>query len=104
MKVAAYYSHMNGFEFMNYHCPDLWDEVMRVIQEVDADKVKTKVSKEQRTMDKLLFSPKDLNVEFKRLLEAEGWYESRVSYWVTADPELARASLQLPTDDQKDYI
>jgi len=101
MRIIEYYSHLNGWEFLKVHKPELWDELVDVIENVDAELCKTKVSKEKRSRGKLFYSPKDMNREFKRLLTVRGWKESRVSYWVTSDARLIRKTLTLPPERQK---
>ncbi len=104
MKIAEVYSHLNGREFLLVHKPSLWGEVQSVIADVDAEQCRTKVSREQRLAGKLLYSPININVSFKRLLEAKGWQESRVSYWVTRTEKLIRKTLSMSPDEQKKQI
>jgi hypothetical protein len=102
MKIAKFYSHLNGLEFLLVHRKKLWKEIQAVIGSVDAAACKTKVSEEKTMRGKLLYSPKDFNRAFSQLLP--GWTESRVSYWVTADEKLIRQTLQLPAEEQKREI
>ena len=104
MKIVEFYSHLNGWEFLKVHKPHLWDEITAVIEGVDAEKCKTKVSQEKRTRGKLLYSPRALNQEFKHFLISKGWRESRVSYWVTSDAKLIRKTLTLPPEVQKEKM
>jgi len=104
MKIVEFYSHLNGWEFLKVHKPHLWDEITAVIEGVDAEKCKTKVSQEKRMRGKLLYSPRALNQEFKHFLIAKGWRESRVSYWVTSDAKLIRKTLALPPEVQKEEM
>lgn len=104
MKIAETYSHLNGLEFLLVRRPALWDEVQTVIEAVDAEQCRTKVSKEIRTLEKLLYSPVDLNTSFSRLLRAREWSESRVSYWVTRSEKLIRKTLNLGVAEQKAAI
>lgn len=54
---------------------------------------------------KMLYSPLDLNAEFKRLFTGcGGWGESRTQYWVTDDQSLVRRTMHLPAEDQKALI
>jgi len=101
MKIIEFYSHLNGWEFLKVHKSHLWDEIVDVIENVDAESCKTKVSKEKRTAGKLFYSPRELNREYKTLLTEKGWRESRVSYWVTSNARLIRKTLALPPDVQK---
>ena len=104
MKIVEKYSHLNGFEFLLVHKPELWNEIEKVIKTVDAEKCKTKVSKEKRMVGKLLYSPEDMNAAFKNELSKYNWEESRVSYWVTKDEKLIRKTMTMPPDIQKQEI
>ena len=104
MKIAERYSHLNGLEFLLVHKPDLWKEIEAVVQAVDAEKCRTKVSKEKGMKGKLLYSPIDMNSSFKSLLRDSNWSESRVSYWVTKSEKLIRKTLTLDSEEQKREI
>jgi hypothetical protein len=104
MRIAEIYSHLNGLEYLIVHKPALWEEIKNVISKVDAEKCKTKVSGEKTMKGRLLYSPKDMNVEFKRLLNQRAWSESRVRYWVTQDEKLVRKTLAMSAEDQKREI
>ncbi len=47
MQMKARYSHLNGEEYLLVHHEQLWDEVRNVIECVDAEACRTKVSKEK---------------------------------------------------------
>ncbi len=104
MKLAQFYSHLNGLEFLLVHKPALWKEIQAVIEGIDAEACKTKVSKEKRSRGQLFYSPSALNTRFSELLRASGWRESRVSYWVTSNEKLIRKTLALPPEVQKREI
>lgn len=104
MKIAETYSHLNGLEFLLVHKPKLWEEVKNVIESVNAEICKTKVSKEKTMKGRLLYSPIDMNRAFKKLLEEKKWSESRVSYWVTKDEKLIRKTLAMSSEQQKEEI
>jgi hypothetical protein len=104
MQIVETYSHLNGLEFLIVHKPQLWEEMKEVIAKIDADKCKTKVSKEKTMKGKVLYSPIDLNSEFSKLLRARKWKESRVSYWVTKNAKLIRKTLAMPSTEQKKEI
>lgn len=104
MKIVETYSHLNGLEFLLVHKPGLWEEIQPVISHVNADKCKTKVSKEKTKKGKLLYSPIAMNAVFNKLLRAKIWKESRVGYWVTKSEKLIRKTLTLPPDEQKKEI
>lgn len=104
MKIAAQYSHLNGWEFLKVHKPKLWDEIVAVIKTIDANALPKKTSAEKMKKGKLLFAPKELNEAFTAGFQARGWKESRTSYWVTKDVRLIRKTLLLPANDQKKEI
>jgi len=104
MKIIETYSHLNGLEYLCYRHPDIWDELVNIIKNVDAKACRTKISKEKTKPGKVLYSPIDMNKAFKDLLEAKEWQESRTQYYVTANVKLARDTLTLSADQQKKII
>ncbi|MEM0976959.1 MAG: BglII/BstYI family type II restriction endonuclease [Pseudomonadota bacterium] len=104
MRIVEYYSHLNGLEFMMVHKPKLWDEIQHVIAKVDANKYKTKVSKEKTMKGKLLYSPIEMNKAINEEFQGKGWSESRTSYWVTKDAELIRKTMAMEPGEQKKAI
>jgi len=104
MKIVEKYSHLNGLEYLLVHKPALWKEIENVINTVDAEKCKTKVSKERTMKGKMLYSPIEMNNAFKKELSKYNWEESRVSYWVTKDEKLIRKTITMPPELQKQEI
>jgi hypothetical protein len=104
MKIVEYYSHLNGREFLLVHKKALWKEIQEVVSNVNAEKCKTKVSKEKGMVGQVLYSPVDMNATFKELLRARAWNESRVSYWVTKREKLIRKTLTMEAEEQKREI
>ncbi len=101
MKIVEIYSHLNGLEFLLVHKPKLWNEIKKVVSAVDAKSCKTKISKEKTKAGKVLYSPIDMNANFKKFLSVANWQESRVSYWVTKDEKLIRKTLAMDPKAQK---
>lgn len=104
MKIGATYSHLNGFEWIQYHHKDMWDEIVDVIRSIDLSKYKTKISKEKSMLGELLYSPTDINKIVKSGFADLGWHESRTSYWVTDDYDLITKTMHLPRGEQKSEI
>jgi hypothetical protein len=104
MKIVEKYSHLNGHEFLLVHKPELWNEIEKVIKTVDAEKCKTKVSKEKTMKGALLYSPIEMNNAFKEELSKYNWEESRVSYWVTKNEKLIRKTMTMSPNTQKQEI
>jgi hypothetical protein len=104
LKIVEFYSHLNGLEFLKVHKPHLWDEIVSVIESLDGKLSRTKISKEIRTKDKLLFSPKAMNEAMKKSFQTLGWEEQRTSYWVTSDAKVIRKTINMPPAQQKEEI
>jgi len=104
MKIVEIYSHLNGFEWMMFHRKQLWDQIESAIAAVDAERYKTKISKEKEMKGKKLYSPKEINSAFKKELQQNGWSESRTNYWVTKDANLIRKTISLPQKEQRKII
>jgi hypothetical protein len=101
MKIQFVYSHLNGLEWLLHHHPKLWDEINDSVKAVNAEKCKTKTSKEKTMKGKMLFSPIDMNSEMKIQFEERGWSEERYTYYVTDDHKITRQVVNLPSADQK---
>jgi len=104
MKIVEVYSHLNGKEFLLVHKKKLWKELESVIGAVNASKCRTKISKEKTKLGKALYSPIAMNKMFSALLNAQGWTESRVNYWVTKSEKLIRQTLTMSSKEQKKII
>jgi hypothetical protein len=104
MNVVGRYSHLNGAEYMMVHHPRLLEEIETVIVEVDAERCRTKESKERGMVGRMLYSPVDLNAAFKDGFQARGWVQRRATFYVTADEALMRSVHQLPPEQQKEAI
>lgn len=104
MRIATRYSHLNGLEYLQVHKRELLSEIEAVIREADALVCRTKVSKENRTKDKLLYSPIAMNKAVRTGFQKHGWNESRTSYWVTSDAKLIRKTMHMNPEQQKKEI
>ena len=104
MKIETYYSHLNGYEWLLVHKPDIWREIENIISTIDAHALAKKISKEKTMHGKELFAPKELNLAFKARFDNAGWGESRTSYWVTDDYRLIRRTMGLEPAEQRAEI
>jgi len=104
MQIKSRYSHLNGEEYMLVHHPRLWDDVRAVIASVDAEACRTKVSKEKNRKGELLFSPEDMNKQFKDGFEKRGWQQRRATFWVTHNERLLRKVYGMSGDEQRHEI
>lgn len=90
MKIANVYSHLNGLEFLQVHCPDLLDEIYAAIVNVDASKC-IKESGDKTKKGKKVYDQKKMNQWFVEELKPNGWESVRTPYYVTGDLNLARS-------------
>ncbi|QGP81511.1 BglII/BstYI family type II restriction endonuclease [Sphingobium sp. CAP-1] len=104
MRIVEQYSHLNGLEYLLVHKPKLWDEIQQVIAGIDAEACRTKVSKEKRTIDKMFYSPIDMNKKMSDAFAELGWGERRTSYWVTSNAQLIRKTMTMEPARQKKEI
>jgi hypothetical protein len=104
MRIVTHHSHLNGLEYLLVRKPGLWTEIVEVIEKLDASLCLTKISKEQRTKDKVLYSPIGLNAAMRTSFRGHGWGERRTSYWVTSDAQLIRKTMNMPPAQQKAEI
>jgi len=79
MIIAGRFSFNNGSEVVNEKYPHLLREVEEIISQVHAENCKTKESEEKTMPGRMLFSPKALNKEFKKLFYAHRWINKKVS-------------------------
>jgi hypothetical protein len=104
LRIEKIYSHLNGHEWLLVHQRKIWSEIQEIVGEVDANRYKTKISKEKGMRGKHLFAPIELNKRFTIEFQKSDWRESRTKYWVTDDYKLIRKTLLLPADQQKKEI
>lgn len=104
MKIADTYSHLNGVEYLLVHQPGLYKEIQEIVESIDADSCRTKISQEKTMRGKSLYSPKDVNHEFKRYFAEKGWESETYQYYITTDRNLLEKTLNLPIDQQKEIL
>ncbi|MCL2076194.1 MAG: restriction endonuclease [Betaproteobacteria bacterium] len=79
MKIVAHFDFNGGKDKISTQYKNELDEIASVIDAIDAMKFKTKVSKEKTMPGRMLFSPSDINKEFKRLFSPLGWKNHKVT-------------------------
>jgi len=104
MKISQKYSHLNGEEYLIVHHNDIYKEIIEVIHLIDANKYKTKISEEKTMKGAILYSPDEINREFKRIFNEQNWKESRYQYYITLDRKLMEQSLSLDLNSQKELL
>lgn len=104
MKIASLYSHLNGYEFIQFHQKELWSEIEDAIASVDAEEYRTKISREKTMRGQKLYAPKELNKAIAEGFVDRGWKSKQARFWVTDEPDLIRKTLPLQPDEQKKII
>ncbi len=104
MKISQKYSHLNGEEYLIVHHNNLYTEIKEVIKFINAEQLKTKISKEHTMKGKKLYSPKALNRIFDKEFSDRNWHESRYNYYITLNRDLMEKSLSLDSKKQKDFL
>ena len=104
MRVVERYSHLNGEEYLLVHRPQLWQNVIDVIESVDASACKNKVSQEKKSKGRMLYSPKSMNRAIAAGLIGHGWKATRQPFFVTSDAQVLRQVYSLDADAQRAAI
>jgi len=78
MKTVGIYSFNNGKEIITAKFGNEFEEVCKIITEIQSQKYKTKTSREKTMRGKKLYSPKKLNKAFKEVFESGDWHDHRV--------------------------
>jgi len=104
MKIAKKYSHLNGEEYLIVHHKSLYNEIKDVIRVVNADKYKTKISKEKTKKGEKLYSPIEINKTIDEKFTFNEWKESRYQYYITLNRELMEKSISMPAKEQKKFL
>lgn len=104
MKIAQKYSHLNGEEYLIVHYNNLYHEIKEVIESINAEDFRTKISKEIRKKGNALLSPIDLNKAFDEGFSQRKWSESRYNYYITLNRELMEKSVLMSAKEQKEFL
>jgi len=104
MKIVKKFSHLNGEEYLLVHKRELYEEILEIIEKVDASKHKTKVSKEKGKIGKLLYDPGRINKEFEKEFSKHDWEERRRSFYVSDNFEIVKTIEPLQHKEQREYL
>lgn len=86
------------------HEKGIWKEIQEVIRLIDANKFRTKRSKEKRMLGEMKIAPIAINAAMKSEFEKREWKQSRFKYLLTDDYNLTSDILRLPIDEQREKI
>jgi hypothetical protein len=103
MKIVYEYSHLGGSEILKVRYPEIEFEINKIIAGVKARK--SKISKEKTMPGRLLYSPTDMNQQFKTAFAARAYRELRDTYTITIpDGEIAIAGAFKQIDFVKEKV
>lgn len=80
MRVVYEYSHLGGAEILQLRYPECHRDVYEVIASIRARR--SKISKEKTKMGRELYSPVDMNNQFRDAFSARGYREIRDTYTI----------------------
>lgn len=81
MRIVYEYSHLGGAEILQVRYPDLNSEIYEIITHIKAKRIK--ISQEKTKRGKELYSPKDMNQQFREAFKNRGYRELRDIYTIT---------------------
>lgn len=88
MKTVYEYSHLGGAEILHVRCPQHERDIRQIIRHVQAKR--SKISREKTMRGRELYSPRDMNREFREAFAARGYKQLRDTYTITMpDSEVA---------------
>jgi len=103
MKIIYEYSHLGGAEILKVRYPQCDTEIYEVISSAKA--LRTKESKEKTKKGKLLYSPIEMNAQFKQEFNTRGYVELRDTYTITVpNSEIAIPGAFKQVDFVKDKV
>jgi hypothetical protein len=79
MKIVAQYDFNGGKDKVFTQYKKELSQITQVIHAINAEQFKTKISEEKTMLGRILFSPSEINKEFKRLLAPMGWKNHKVN-------------------------
>jgi hypothetical protein len=81
VRIVYEYSHLGGAEILRLRYPEHEKEIRQIIAGVHGRRIK--VSKEKTMQGRLLYSPGDMNRQFREGFHACGYHELRDYYTIT---------------------
>lgn len=103
MRIAEWYSHLNGLEFIQVHKPRLWTEIRRVIASVDTSNYGAEKSKRKATRG-LPNALRSANESIRSAFAERNWESRNATCWITKDAKLIHKTIDLSPEKQKRKI
>ena len=103
MRIAFRYNHLHAEEYLYYRKRDLIEELEKCIRDIDANKY-LKVSCDSAHLGEIYYDQKALNDEIEKDLNAKGWNELKISYYVTEDEAVTKQIVKIAQKDEQKRI
>lgn len=103
MKIANFYSHLNGYEYMLVHKKEQWEQIQNAIKSIEANEF-TKISKAKPSFGKTLYDQKAINKQFENYLFPLDWQPVTIQYYVTEDIPTARVIANIRDKEEQKKI
>ncbi len=81
MNIVYEYSHLGGAEILRVRYPEQERDINEIISSIEARR--TKISREKTMRGRELYSPKDMNQQFRQAFAARGYAQLRDTYTIT---------------------
>ncbi len=78
MRVVEEYSQKGGKEYIGNRFAAELNDIYRIVDSVELESYRTKVSKEKTMPGEILYSPRELNIAYKQLFNELGWFNQRI--------------------------
>jgi len=104
MEIIERSSHLTGEEYLLVHHKETYKEIIDVINNIEADNFKNKISNEKTMKGKELYSPTEINKEFEKLFWSKDWESSTYYYYVDTDYSNVQIIKDLKVEEQKKYL
>lgn len=79
MKIVAHYDFNNGLDSVMRNYKSEFNEIVDAINSIDASIYKTKISREKTMEGRKLYSPVEINDQFKKILLPQKWKNYKVN-------------------------
>ena len=105
MKIGAYYSHLNGYEWLIKNKPQLWKEVEDTIKGINAYSLPPKIGRGAYNKGKVLLGGTPLNKAFDTGFSSRGWKKSgRIPFVSTSNIDELKKVINLDIKSQKAHF
>ena len=103
MVIKRAYNHLNAREYLLVNKPVQYEEIRNAVLNVNANDF-LKISCDISKLGQVFYSQTKINVAIKEILNADGWTESRVNYYVTGDEATTRDIVHIKDQEEQRRI